>query len=134
MRMGKNMTAQELLAMNCKRLADDKGLNQPGAAKIAARSGYKANQTTFGRAWKETGNATASTLDAVAAAFSVPVWKLFLPENVTQLPRSAPPKALAIADLIATLNDDGLTALLAQAKFIAAQQEYTKVLDSEIPK
>lgn len=120
--MMKPIPIQRVLARNCVKLRAD--LSQSDVATRAARSGFKIDQKTISRLENpESSNSTVKTIEAVAAALGVSAWKLLMPEGVAQIP-SSNTKAQAIIEIINTLNDEGLTALLSQAEFLSATDKY----------
>lgn len=122
----KKISAQSVLAANCRRLRGD--LSQIDIVSRAARAGYRIDQKTVSRAENPAAsNSTLKTIEAVAAALGVPAWKLLMPENVATLPTpAAASKVARVVEVADGLNDDGLTALVAQAEFLGATTKYLK--------
>lgn len=133
--MPKTMTAQEVFAANCSRLREAAGLTQTELAaratqfrkpRSAANATAAINQRTIGRIEKPNGNPTMEIIEAVASALGVTPWQLLTPENVSHLKRGdLPHKAQKIIEILANLNDDGLTAILVQTEFVSANAKYT---------
>jgi transcriptional regulator with XRE-family HTH domain len=124
--MTKKHRAQKVLAENCRRLRAD--LSQADIVGRAARHGYKIDQRTVSRLENpESANSTLNTIEAVATALGVLPWQLLIPDNVTQIPSSATPKARQILEVCRTLNDEGLTAVLVQAEFCGSIDKYKDV-------
>lgn len=121
--MAKTLKTREILARNCIRFREAGDLTQDGIIERAKRAGYKLDQKSISRV--EHGiNATLNTLETIAAGLSVQPWQLLLPENITQLELPSNPKEHQICETIKKLNEEGLTALLASAKFIASDPDY----------
>lgn len=128
----KTLKAQAVLAANCQRLRGD--LSQADIASRASRAGFKIDQKTVSRMESpDYSNSTLKKIEAVAAAFSVPAWKLLLPANITQMEHHANKKAKQIVSIVETLNDEGLTALLFQAEFLKANTKYLNDSQSKEP-
>jgi len=129
----KTPKAQAVLAANCQRLRGEQ--SQTDVAVRATRAGFKIDQKTVSRMENpDYSNSTLKKIEAVAAAFSVPPWKLLLPSNVAQLEQHHNHKAKQIISVVETLNDEGLTALLFQAEFLKANSKYLSDSQSKEPK
>lgn len=119
--MSKPKTTTEIFAKNVRRLMADKEWTQPQVAEAARKVGYSINQTTIGRALKNS-NPTIESMEAIAAALSVPAWQLLMPENVRNFPKAE--KAGALIELVAGLNDAGVSAATAMIKGLAERPEF----------